>query len=85
VTFKDGEEYLIEPIKGYKKLSSGGESEHHPHLIYKRSAIPDDPDDDAHSLQKQQQQVRESSSPTCGNNGTYVSCQFVLIKVGNGL
>jgi hypothetical protein len=85
VTFKDGEEYLIEPIKRYKKLSSGESAEHHPHLIYKRSAIPsidDDPEDEAHSLQKeQQQQQHQRESNTCGNNGTCLVSFLSLLKV----
>lgn len=33
----DGEEYLIEPVKGHNKTEDGL----HPHLVYRRSALPD--------------------------------------------
>jgi hypothetical protein len=36
----DGDDYLIEPVKGYD--GSHGE---HPHLLYKRSALTVDEDD----------------------------------------
>ncbi|GFO21303.1 A disintegrin and metalloproteinase with thrombospondin motifs [Plakobranchus ocellatus] len=33
----DGVEYLIEPVKGHNKTEDGS----HPHLVYRRSALPD--------------------------------------------
>ncbi|BFY97420.1 hypothetical protein BsWGS_00460 [Bradybaena similaris] len=54
----DDVEYLIEPIKSHNKSKDGGQ----PHLVYRRSALPDK----LNSMSSSQRQV-----PACGVKGEY--------------
>lgn len=56
----EGEEYMIEPVKGYAtvKNDSSQENGHHPHLVYKRSA-----------LAESNREIHDHSDGTCGNGG----------------
>ena len=57
----DDEEYLIEPIKGHNISSDV----HHPHLVYKRSALSRFLAQD----QTPSDQDHDHQSGTCGNEG----------------
>lgn len=57
-----GEEYIIEPVKGYTpvKNSTSQSDGHHPHLVYKRSA-----------LTEISHEVHDHDDGTCGNDGKH--------------
>ena len=54
----DNGDYLIEPVKGHKRSSEG----HQPHLIYKRSALPNE-------LHVTNSDGHEHEDSTCGVKG----------------
>ena len=54
-------DYFIEPVKGYNHT----EDAHHPHLIYKRSALPDD----MHVPGAFKQHKHHHKDGTCGVSG----------------
>ena len=66
-------DYLIEPVKGHKISKEG----HQPHLVYKRSALPNDLHltvDDEHK-----------DTGTCGVKGRNANNSFFFILLSSSL